>query len=244
MNTQTNGNLHKAAQAATGSSAASKGFEEFVYLLSHDVRNSIRALVEVPQWIKEDLIAEGHSIQGSTAENFDLMDTHTRRLDRMFADLLVYSRVGNKQTVQSVDLAVAIEQVLSQLNTPTGFQITHDIKHKIIRIGDQDILTLLSAVISNAFKHHDRDVGAVHISSWQEASECVVHISDDGPGIPLKFRDKVFDIMTTLKSRDEVEGSGMGLSVTRKIVELYAGSLGWVSDEQERGVTLEIRFQI
>ena len=121
MNTQSNGHLHKVAQDSTGTTSASKGFEEFVYLLSHDVRNSIRALVEVPQWIKEDLIAEGHAIQGSTAENFELMDTHTRRLDRMFADLLAYSRVGSKQTVQSVDLMIAVDQVLSQLNIPAGF---------------------------------------------------------------------------------------------------------------------------
>lgn len=80
----------------------SKEFEDFIYLLSHDVRNSVRALVEVPQWIKEDLIANGHSISGSLAENMELMDTHTRRLDRMLTDLLVYSRVGRMQAMRSI----------------------------------------------------------------------------------------------------------------------------------------------
>lgn len=244
MNTQNHSNLHKPETGEESPASGAKSFEEFVYLLSHDVRNSVRALVEVPQWIKEDLTAEGHSIHGSLAENFDLMETHTRRLDRMFVDLLVYSRVGKRQTVKPIDLSEAIEQTLAQLKPPSEFQVTCDLKYQVLRFGDQDILTLLSALISNAIKHHHRDGGNIHISSRKEGSECAICIHDDGPGIPEKSRARVFDVMTTLKSRDEVEGSGMGLAITRKIVEHYGGSLGWQAHEHGKGLALEMRIPI
>lgn len=241
MNTQNSENLH---MNKTSPANGAKEFEEFVYLLSHDVRNSVRALVEIPQWIKEDLVAEGQTIGGSLAQNFDLMETHTGRLDRMLVDLLVYSRVGKNQTVQSVDLTEAVGTVLSQINPPVEFRITYDFAHNAISIGSLDVMTMITALISNSIKHHHRDSGVVHISSRQDGSHCVLSIRDDGPGIPEKFRDRVFEVMTTLKPRDEVEGSGMGLATTRKIVELYGGSLSWVEGVQADGSTLEMRFPI
>jgi signal transduction histidine kinase len=65
---------------------------------------------------------------------------------------------------------------------------------------------------------------------------------DDSPGIPLEFRQRVMGAMTTLKSRDEVEGSGMGLAHVRKIVATYGGTLRWLDMPGGRGVGFEMRF--
>ncbi len=243
MNTQNNIRLHGVKVGARSPSNDSKEFEDFIYLLSHDVRSSLRALLELPQWIKDDLAAEGHSIRGSLAENFDLLEVHTRRIDRMLIDLLVYSRVGRMQTVQSVDLGKSVDSVLSQLPLPPGFKVTRDLDCQAVQIGDRDILTLLSALISNAIKHHHRDEGVIHISSQKRGNECVIRVQDDGPGIPEKHSSRVFEAMTTLRSRDEVEGSGMGLATVRKIVEFYGGRLHWISPDDAFQTCLEMCFQ-
>lgn len=65
-------------------------FEDFIYLISHDVRNSVRALIELAQWIADDLAEAGVKIEGQVAETIDLMNTHTGRLDRMLVDLLTF----------------------------------------------------------------------------------------------------------------------------------------------------------
>lgn len=241
MNTLSDISLHT---HSTEKREGSRDFEEFIYLLSHDVRNSARALVELPEWIREDMAAEGQPISKSLAENLSLMDVHTRRLDRMLIDLLVYSRVGRKQSVQEVDLLDAVQQVLEQVQLPMGFEVSCDLKCKTLLFGERDILTLLTALISNSIKHHHKDSGSINVSSRVENSECVICVSDDGPGIDEKYQERVFQAMTTLKPRDEVEGSGMGLAIVRKIVELHGGKLAWTKPASQSGTALEMRFQI
>lgn len=229
------------AEAQNKKSGAQE-FEDFIYLLSHDIRNSVRALLEVPQWIQDDLVEAGYRINAPLQENLALMNIHTRRLDRMLIDLLVYSRAGRMQVVKSVDLSEAIAIVLDQLSISAGFEIDLNLKCNELRMGDRDILTLLSALISNAIKHHDMKQGTVKLSSIKKAGECILTITDDGPGIPEKYRDRVFEVMTTLKPRDEIEGSGMGLALVRKIVEIYGGQIRFLSEPDTRGTSIEIRF--
>lgn len=220
----------------------SKEFEDFIYLLSHDVRNSVRALVEVPQWIEDDLLAGGHLLDGTLADNIRLMNTHTRRLDRMLSDLLVYSRVGRKQTLQNMKLTTALEVVIDQLSPPLGMTIDADFACKTLRIGDRDIVTLLSALVSNAIKHHDKDIGDIELASWQDDSQFVLSVRDDGPGIAPRYRARAMEAMTTLRPRDEVEGSGMGLAIVRKIVDFYGGAFTFVDDPNRGGTHVQITF--
>ena len=72
----------------------------------------------------------------------------------------------------------------------------------------------------------------------------MITVSDDGPGIPEKYRERVFEIMTTLKPRDEIEGSGMGLALVRKIVDIYGGQLRWMSAPDERGTSIQLTFPV
>jgi light-regulated signal transduction histidine kinase (bacteriophytochrome) len=232
-----------AVAAVTGTATvASKDFEDFIYLISHDVRNSVRALIEVPQWIAEDLVDAGHRIDGPLGENIRLLNTHTSRLDRMLNDLLTYSRVGRMQQVVEMDLAAALESLLMELRLPAGFRLTLDLAAPVVRIGESDLMTLLTALVTNSIRHRDRDTGEIQIATRREGAEVVLTYRDDSPGIPKPLREKAFRAMTTLKSRDEVEGSGMGLAHVAKIVATYHAELKWLETEAERGVAFEFRF--
>lgn len=219
-------------------------FDKFVYLISHDVRASVRALIELPQWIEEDLAEEGREIPPAVARSIQMMNTHTRRLDRMLNDLLVYSRISRMQTFRANNLNEAIDTVLAQLTVPEGFSIDRDVNGHSVYMGDRDVLTMLFASISNSIKHHDQDTGKIGISAQAGSGELVLTISDDGPGIEPKYRDKVFEAMAMLKPRDEVEGSGMGLTHIRKIVMDCGGKIRWLALDKPRGSSLEIRLPL
>lgn len=219
---------------------AGQEFEDFIYLISHDVRNSVRALIELPQWIEEDLESEGIHVRGSLAENIALMNLHTRRLDRMLIDLLIYSRIGRMQAAETISWNSVTDTFLDQMRVSGNFKILRDFRAPRFQMGSTDALTLVSALISNAIKHHDRNDGVIQIGTREKDGQHILTILDDGPGIPSVYREKVFEVMTTLRPRDEVEGSGMGLANVRKIVKIYGGKIDWLETPDDRGCHIAI----
>ena len=231
-----------ALASLTDANSASQDFEDFIYLISHDVRASVRALIELPQWIAEDLEEAGIPIEGSLATSMDLMNRHTGRLDRMLVDLLTYSRIGRMQEVKPVDLNRALDEVLEEIKVPSGFEVLRSILRPQIVMGERDILTLFGALIQNAIRHHDRTSGRIVISVVEDGDKVVIGVADDGPGIDESFREKVFDAMRTLRPRDEVEGSGMGLANVQKIANFYSGRARVADSPYGRGTLVEVRL--
>lgn len=221
---------------------ATNEFEDFIYLISHDVRNSVRALIELPQWIAEDLAQSGVKLEGSVAESIDLMNTHTGRLDRMLVDLLTFSRVGRMQDLTEIEVDVALSEVLEEMRIPQGFNVTTDISANGLFLGERDAFTLLTHLVSNAIKHHDKGAGEIAIAVEENADGTLLRVTDDGPGILPQYREKVFAAMTTLRPRDEVEGSGMGLTIVRKIALCYGGSVSVSDPAGARGTSVEVRL--
>ncbi|MGB7241261.1 MAG: ATP-binding protein [Sulfitobacter sp.] len=231
---------HPQTRPAECVAGGSKDFEDFVYLISHDVRSSVRALIELPQWIAEDLEESGVKLDGAVAENIKMMNRHTGRLDRMLVDLLAFSRIGRMQQAQIVDLNAALTDVLDEITVPSGFQIIRALDAADAFIGERDILTLLSALISNAIKHHDRETGKIIVSSLRKNNQTLISVCDNGPGIPEGYHARVFEAMTTLKPRDEVEGSGMGLAMIQKIARHYHGTASIRTNARTRGTCIEV----
>ena len=223
-------------------SDAAREFEEFVYLISHDVRSSVRALIELPQWIVEDLEEAGVPITGSVASSIEMMNRHTGRLDRMLVDLLTYSRIGRMQNVVRNDLGLTLDQVLEEVKVPSDFVLVRDLVVDQLTLGERDVLTLFGALIQNAVRHHDKSSGRIIISTTQEGAHFVLRVADDGPGVAEKFRERVFGVMQTLRPRDEVEGSGLGLSNVRKIAEVYGGHASIGASPFGRGACVEVRI--
>ncbi|MFK7836230.1 MAG: ATP-binding protein [Sulfitobacter sp.] len=223
--------------------STSQDIEDFIYLISHDVRSSVRALIELPQWIAEDLEEAGVTIEGSVATSIDMMNRHTSRLDRMLVDLLTFSRIGRMQEMQENDLGKALDDVLDEVQLPKGFEVLRDLSCDSVVMGDRDIFTLLSALIQNSVKHHDWSSGRIVVTSSRDADEVVIRVADDGPGVSDEFWEKVFCAMSTLRPRDEVEGSGMGLANVRKIATLYGGSAQMSASPYGRGTMVEVRLK-
>lgn len=128
--------------------------DDFIYLMSHDVRASVRALLELPQWIAEDLAEAGVEITGSVAQSIEMMNRHTARLDRMLMDLLAYSRIGRLQPLVRVNVEAALDEVLAELHLPQSMKLVRDIGSTHVMMGEQDALMLWSALVGNAVKHH------------------------------------------------------------------------------------------
>ncbi|MGZ9809898.1 sensor histidine kinase [Pseudoroseicyclus sp. H15] len=207
-----------------------------VYRLSHDLRAPARALHDLPGWVEEDLSAAGIALPGQVGRYLELMRRQAGRMHGLIADLLTYSRIGRMQEAVEIDMAGAVADTLRRLDVPRSFEIAVTIAPGARpRLGPTDVDRLLGALISNAVRHHHSGTGRIGIDVAPLEEGLRLTVTDDGPGIAPEDRERAFEFMTTLRSRDEVEGSGMGLPIAERICEVYGGELTLESLPERQG---------
>ena len=207
--------------------------ERILYHITHDLRASLRAIRTLPEWLQEDLRPILGTFPPEVADSFELLEIHTGRMDRMLEDLLTYSRIGRRSDRPSeINLSNVLDEVADALGWPVEAELISAFSIEQIEVPANDIHTLFSVFLSNALKHAGGATKEMRVGTELDGDWLVIFAADRGPGIPVVHRDKVFDMLTTLASRDEVEGSGMGLAIARKICTELGGSID-VSDRPD-----------
>lgn len=208
---------------------SNRELEEFAYVASHDLKAPLRDIENLALWIAEDA---AHLLPPKSAEHLQRLRDRVSRMQRLLTDLLEYSRAGRvAQRVHDVDVLEVLHNAKELCSVPQGFQIVLPDSAPILRCPKAPLEQVFINLMGNAIKHHGSSGGRVEVT-WQDAGRFVEFtVSDDGPGIPPRFHDRVFRMFTTLKPRDQVEGSGMGLALVKKLVETYGGTITLVSDE-------------
>ncbi len=212
--------------------------DQFAYVASHDLKAPLRVIQNASQWLAEDL--EPH-LTDDTRESLDLLKSRATRMERLLNDLLEHSRIGRKgQMVEEVAGADFIQNLVGLLNVPEGMKFETE-GFNTGRLPQMPLQVVILNLVSNAFKHHDREEGTVRLALSETADAWLFTVNDDGPGIPPEFHERVFQIFQTLRPRDELEGSGMGLAIVRKHVDLAGGEISLHSDGN-RGTTFRLKW--
>jgi PAS domain S-box-containing protein len=208
--------------------------EEFAYAASHDLKAPLRVVSNAIQWLEEDL-REHHTDE--TRDNMKLIRSRVRRMERLLDDLLEYSRIGRKTDERYKEVLAGnklLEDVLELLDPPQDFTISACSALSSIRVNRMPLQQVLMNLVGNALKHHDKKSGVVEVSVEVGETQFLFAVKDDGPGIPAQFQEQVFKMFHTLKPRDQVEGSGMGLALVRKCVE-SVGEKIWLESTEGLG---------
>ena len=129
------------------------------------------------------------------------------------------------------------------IGPPPGFSVTVDGDLPDFQGSPARMTQVFENLIDNAIKHHDRPEGAIVISGVRKGDYCEFRVRDDGPGIDPKFHARVFEMFKTLRSRDDVEGSGMGLAIVLKTIQKHGGWI-WIEDNgAARGASFVFRVK-
>jgi PAS domain S-box-containing protein len=198
--------------------------DAFVQTASHDLRAPLLGISSVVGWVLED----DKAICEATRARLKLVAGRVDRLERLLADLRNYVRAG-KFSAPSGELLSAealVADVVATLHVPAGFTITGDASLAGYLVHRVPLEMVLHNLLGNAIKHHDRSSGTVTTAARPLGPWIHFTVIDDGPGIPDDYSELIFGMFQTLKPRDEVEGSGMGLALVRKIVNRVGGSCG------------------
>jgi signal transduction histidine kinase len=205
---------------------SNQDLEQFAYIASHDLKSPLNAIQKLVVWIKEDCI---EILPKSSLEHLALLESRSERMSNLLNDLLNYSRIERfDYEPENLQLSTLANDVFSLLDH--GDNVNFVAAEGEIIFPKVPLELILRNLISNAIKHHDRDIINISMSYEIDDQMYCISLQDDGPGIPPKLFHKALEMFQTLKPRDKVEGSGMGLALVQKIILHYDGKLTIVSD--------------
>lgn len=206
--------------------------DDFVYTASHDLRSPLTAVNSVVQWILED----DHSLSPQSRERLALIRSRIARMQRLLNDIRDYARSGRCAQISgpATTAGELVNDVAATLHLPPDFTVLCDPSLATVSVRRIPLEQIFHNLINNAIKHHDKGAGRVLVAAESDRQRLRFSVIDDGPGIPAEYKDAIFEMFKTLKPRDQVEGSGLGLALVRKIVGRLGGNCG-VEPAGERG---------
>jgi PAS domain S-box-containing protein len=219
---------------------ANSNLEEFTYVASHDLRSPLRGIADLVEWIQGDL---GEGAPAEVLHNLGRIGQRIERMERLIDDLLNYARAGRAASeFTRVDIAELVQEVLDMQPLPAGFEITLDVTVAPFMATRIPLETVLRNLLGNAVKHHDRTSGQLRVEAHEDDSFCMLRIIDDGPGIPVGARERIFKLFQTLTAKQR-GGSGIGLALTKRLVEVHGGRIELTSPVQDgRGACFAIAW--
>ena len=218
---------------------SNRDLDDFAYVASHDLRAPLRDIDNLASWIADDA---GALLPAASKRHLDLLQARITRMERLLDDLLAYSRADRVHAPpEDVDVHAVIEQALRVVGPHDGFELVVSGDRPTIRAPRVPLEQVIRNLVSNGIKHHHRAQGRITIRVSSGEPLLAISVTDDGPGIAPEFHERVFRMFQTLRPRDEVEGSGMGLAIVKKVVESHGGTVSIVSALGE-GTTLHFTW--
>ena len=197
--------------------------DSFVHIVSHDLKAPLRAISNLSEWIEDDL---GSDLSADIQQQMSQLRNRVQRMGGMIDGLLDYARVGRTEVqIEQVSVPELLDEIIDSLAPPSTFKITIAPDLPTFQTKRLLLSQVFANLISNAFKHHDKPSGLIQISCQERADFYEFTIADDGPGIPLEQRDRVFIIFQSNNPKKNSDSTGIGLSIVKKIVESIGGHI-------------------
>lgn len=207
---------------------------DFAYVVSHDLKAPLRGIGTLAEWLVEDY---AHLVDDSGREQFALLTTRVKRLDALINGILSYSRAGRSREQRvSLDMDNLCRNVADMLAPPASVRIEMETVLPTVLMEPTKAQQLIQNLLSNAIKFSDKADSRIRVRCDEGDGEWHFQVADNGTGIEEKYFVKIFELFETLAPRDEVEGTGVGLALVKKIVETAGGRV-WVESQRGTGST-------
>lgn len=209
--------------------------EQFAYVASHDLQEPLRMVTSFLSQLEKKY---GESLDEKAKEYIYYALDGAKRMRLIILDLLEYSRAGkSNEKLKDVDINNVIQEI-EILHSRQILDLNASIKKinlPILNTHKTPIRQVFQNLISNALKYHKSGIPPeITITCYPEKSHWHFVVSDNGIGIEQAYHDKIFVIFQRLHSKEEYSGTGIGLAITKKIIESIGGSI-WLNSEKNMG---------
>jgi PAS domain S-box-containing protein len=222
------------ARIARALETSNRELDQFAYVASHDLKAPLRGISNISTWIEEDLEGE---VSPEVKEHLELLRGRVHRMEGLIEGILQYSRAGRmRERAVRVDTAELVAEVVELIAPPEGVQVEVSEGLPVVCTERLPLQQVFMNLIGNAVKYAGGDAPRVRVESRESEGMCEFAVIDNGPGIAPEYHERIFGIFQMLEARDKVEGTGIGLSIVKKLVESRGGRV-WVESEEGAGST-------
>jgi signal transduction histidine kinase len=226
------------AQALADTERSNRALDEFAHVISHDLKAPLRSVANYARWIEEDL---GDQLTGEPRAHMELLRTQVDRMRAMIGAVLEYSRAGHTlMPPEVVDTKAIVEEVIALLDPPSSMTIEVAPSMPTFTAEGAPLRQVLLNLIGNAIKHSRRPDTRVWVSARDIGYAYEFEVRDNGPGIPVRTQDKIWMLFHTLHPRAASDGAddgtGVGLAIVRRLVEMQGGT-AWVESDEGNGAS-------
>ncbi|MDR6845639.1 PAS domain S-box protein [Flavobacterium granuli] len=217
--------------------------EQFAYIASHDLQEPLITVIQCIDMLQQELV---ENLDEDQKQYLQFINSSTSRMQLLVKGLLDYSRIGKERKTSSINCNEIVANVLSDMNSSLkeSNAIIEYESLPIIEGNTTEIRQLFQNMISNANKFRKKDQQPkIKIAAVKQENNWLFSIADNGIGIEEKDINKVFVIFKRLKNRNDYQGTGIGLSHCKKIIEQYKGKI-WVESEPNQGSIFKWTFPI
>jgi len=215
---------------------SNENLEQFAYVASHDLQEPLRIMASYSSLLERRYKTK---LDEDADEFIEYIVGSAKRMQKLIDDLLAYSRVGRTgKAREEVDCNSILDRIIESMALSiknSNARITHDTL-PIMAGNESNFFQLFQNLIGNAMKFHGAEPPRIHISAVKKGREWLFSVKDNGIGIEPQYKDRIFLIFQRLHGKEEYPGTGIGLSICKKIVETQGGRM-WVESEQGKGAT-------
>ncbi len=218
---------------------------QFAYITSHDIQEPLRTIASFTQLLERRYKCQ---LDSDADEFIDFIIAAAVRMKEMIQGLLDYSHIETSDRLKPVDTEKILKTVLSDLHVAieeNKVEIIHDPLPTVIADRNQ-LIQLFQNLIGNAIKFKKQKIPPkIHISCQKDEKnkEYIFSVSDNGIGMESQYKNRIFEVFKRLHTIEEYEGAGIGLAISKRIVECHGGRI-WVESEHGLGSTFYFNLPI
>ncbi len=222
------------AQLARDLAEANQELEQFAYVVSHDLKAPLRGIDSLTRWLAQDF---GDRVGEETRQQVAMLLEQVERMRRLIDGILQYSRAGRSREERvPIDLARLVPEIIDMLAPPAHIRVEVESSLPTVIAEATRIEQVFANLLSNAIKYNDKPQGRISVGCSDEGEHWRFRVSDNGPGIPPEDHETIFGLFRTGQPREEVDATGIGLSIVKRVVTMFGGRI-WLESEMGKGTT-------
>jgi signal transduction histidine kinase len=209
-----------------------QSLNEYAHVVSHDLKAPLRSIDTLINWFKED---NASLLDQNNRRTLDMILSNVEKMDLLIKGILEYSTIDKRDLEDRwIATETLIDEIIRTIAVPNTIEIAITTSMPKVFGNDYRFKQLFQNLIQNAIKYNDKLQGKIELGSTESEHEFLFFVKDNGIGIHQRYQEKVFDLFSKLENNDQ--SSGIGLSIVKKIVDLYGGKI-WLESQEQIGTT-------